>query len=117
MSYYRYFYHTNDPDAVLSYSHYSDPAFDGPGACIYGKDEGGLHWDYADRLWQWDYEKARRSSDAMQEKYGDRRCARRIEEFLSLYYDRPVELRCIISGTRPFDGYPWYAYGYRFIDE
>lgn len=115
--YHRYFYHTNDPDAELSYSHYSDPAFDGPGACIYGKYEKDLYWDYADRLQQWDYEKSQNIHNALREKYGDKRCARRIEEYLSLYYGRVVDLKCIMSGTQSVDGYPWYAYGYKFVDE
>ena len=115
---YMYYYHTNDPDAMLSYAHYSDPHFKKPeGSCIYGSEEPGLNWDYADRLWQWDKEKAAQASLQMQEQYGQKRCARRTEEFLSLYFDRPIQLVCIVAGARPDNGYPWYAYGYRFVGE
>ena len=109
-----YYYHTNDPDAILSYAHYSDPHFDGPGAIIFGAEEDGLEWAYADRLAQWAPEQAEAAHQAMREKYGDKRCARRTEEYLSLYFERPVRLICIRAGTRSDNGYSWHAYGYRF---
>ena len=109
----QYFYHTNDPDAVLSYSHYSDPHFDEPnGAIIYGEDVAGLTWSYADRLYRWHPELAKSTNNAMHEKYDGKRCARRTEEWLSIVLDKRVKLVCIRSGTQQFNGYPWYAYGY-----
>lgn len=48
------------------------------------------------------------------EAHGNKSTARRIERYLQEYYDNPdLEIVCIISGTQPFNGYPWYAYGYR----
>ena len=107
-----YFYHTNDLTKTLAYSHYSDPAFNGPsGAVIFGQDEPGLTWEYGDRF-------DRAKADAIYPMLVNKvRTAARWQEFLSRYYGRPVLLRCIVSGTRLFDGYAWYAYGFVFVSE
>ena len=113
-----YYYHTSDPDAVLSYSHYSDPNFDGHGAVIYGNDRApATEGEYADRLGQWEPEKAAAAHEAMREKYGDKRCARRTEEWLSHYYGRPVRLVSIRAGTRPDNGYSWHFYRWNWSEE
>lgn len=109
-----YFYHTNSKTGVLSYSHYSDPAFDGEGQIIFGQDEKALQWVYDDRLRQWEPEKHKTSWAVAVAECGDKRTAGRIEAYLRHYYDDPaLELVCIRTGTRPFDGYPWHAYGFR----
>jgi len=108
-----YYYHTNDKDRVLAHSHYSDPAFKNE-AVIFGEKEDGLEYDYADRLQQWDREKAETSFKAAVEAHGKQSTARRIEHYLRLYFDNPdLELVVVLSGTQPFNGYPWYAYGYK----
>ncbi len=108
-----YFYHTNSKTAVLSYSHYSDPAFDGNGAIIFGQEVEGMRYEYDDRLRQWEPEKHKVAWAAAVAECGDQRTARRIESYLRHYYDDPaLELVCIRTGTRPFDGYPWHAYGF-----
>jgi len=108
-----YYYHTNDKDYQLAHSHYSDPAFKKE-AVIFGKKEDGLQWEYADRLQQWDREKAAASFAIAKEKYGEKNTARRIECYLRQYFENPsLELICILSGTQPFNGYPWYAYGFK----
>lgn len=113
-----YYYHTTDLDSKLCHSHYSDPMLDTPGGIsIFGRNESGLQWDYADRLYQWNPDKFDQIESILREKYQGLRCARRIQDLLSMYYDRPIELVCILSGTQQFNGYPWYAYGYRFLDE
>jgi hypothetical protein len=108
-----YFYHTSSKTAVLSWSHYSDPAFDGEGQIIFGKDVDGLQWEYDDRLRQWDPEKHEEAWAAAVSACGDKRTAQRIEVYLQHYYDNPeLKLVAIRSGTQQFSGYPWHAYGF-----
>ena len=110
---YRYFYHTSDKDAVLAHSHYSDPAYNGDGAVIFGKEKKGISYEYADRLQQWEPEKADSAWRKARTECGDKNTARRIESYLRHYYDDPkLNLVCIRTGTQPFNGYPWYAYGF-----
>ncbi len=116
---YRYFYHTNDKDAVLAHSHYSDPAFSQQGgATIFGKKVEGAALDYADRLRQWDREKYEAAWETAVEACGKKNTARRIEKYLQEYYgNQTLELVAIISGTRRDNGYPWFAYGYLTHEE
>lgn len=112
----RYFYHTNNKNDVLAHSHYSDPAYDGDGAVIFGKNRNGLSFVYDDRLRQWDYDKHKMSWAIAVENHS-KNTAARIERYLQEYFDDPfLEIEVIITGTRPFDGYPWYAYGYSSND-
>jgi len=114
----RYFYHTTNPDAVLAYSHYSDPLFNRErGICIYGADAGNLTWVYADRLLHADPDKSDAAWKQAVEQHGKERTARRIETYLRLYFERSLTLACIISGTQQSNGYPWYAYGIRFLSD
>lgn len=106
-----YFHHTNDPDATLSYAHYSDPAFDGDGAVIYGAKQNGLRWIDPDDLWK-DRTRAQVVSDTMIEIYGDKDTARRREAFLGGVLGTPVKLVCVVAGTNAENGYSWYKHGY-----
>jgi hypothetical protein len=109
-----YFYHTNIKTAEYAFSHYSDPAFDGNGAIIFGHQVDGLRWEYDDRLEQYDPEKHESAWEAAVAECGNRRTARRIERYLQLYFDDPsIEIVAIRTGTRPFDGYPWHVYGFK----
>ncbi len=108
-----YYYHTNNKDYQLAHSHYSDPAFKKE-AVIFGKKEDGIRWEYADRLRQWEPEKADTAWKAAVAECGTKNTARRIERYLQLYFDnKSIEIVCILSGTQPFNGYPWYAYGFK----
>jgi hypothetical protein len=110
---YRYYYHTNDKDEQLAYSHYSDPAFNKE-AVIFGSKNEVQDWVYADRLQEWDRDKSDSAWKRAVAQCGKTRSARCIEVYLQNYFDDPtLELLCVLSGTRPFDGYPWYAYGYK----
>lgn len=110
----KYFRHTTNKDAVLAFSHYSDPAYDGDGQIIFGGEVKGMRYEYDDRLCQWDRGKHDAAWEAAAEEHGKANTARRIESYLRHYYDDPgLELLAIRTGTRPFDGYPWYAYGFK----
>lgn len=110
----RYFYHTNDKNRVLAHSHYSDPAFSvSGGAVIFGEARDGIQYEYADRLRQWEPEKADDAWGKAVEECGKQRTAQRIERYLQIYYDNSdLDLVTVISGTQQFSGYPWYAYGF-----
>lgn len=109
---YQYFYHTMNKDAILAHSHYSDPHYDGEGAVIFGREQKGIRYEYADRLAQWDSEKHYEAWEKVIEA-GIGRTAHGIEVYLQNYYDDPnLELVSIRTGTRPFDGYPWFLYGF-----
>lgn len=111
---YQYFYHTNNKKATLAHSHYSDPHYDGAGAVIFGSEKKAVQWEYADRLRQWDREKDKAAWAAAKEKHGSNNTAARIETYLRHYFDDDkLELTCIKTGTQPFNGYPWYAYGFK----
>lgn len=110
---YQYFYHTDSRDMVLAHSHYSDPAYDGNGAVIFGKEIDKAHYEYADRLSQWEPQKSKSAWSRAKEECGDKNTAKRIETYLRYYYDdSELVLVSIRTGTRPFDGYPWYLYGF-----
>ena len=111
----RYYYHTNNKDYTLAHSHYSDPAYKNE-AVIFGKKEDGLRWEYADWLRQWDQKKSDEAWDASREAHGKGNTARHIETYLRNYFDDPeLEIVCIITGTHAFNGYPWYAYGFKAV--
>lgn len=110
----RYYYHTNDKNTTLAHSHYSDPAYDGNGAIIFGREVKGMQWEYADRLRQWDYDKADASWEAAKEAIGNTNTAAAVESYLRHYFDDGnLELLCIRTGTQQFNGYPWFAYGFK----
>jgi hypothetical protein len=110
-----YYYHTNDPDAVLAYPHYSCPVFSKhkpEGHVIYGTGKGS-HGDYTDRLWQWDYTRAQAASGIVAVEFvGVPATARRFERWLSLYKNTTVRITRILAGSRPDNGYPWYYLEY-----
>ncbi len=62
--------------------HYSDPRFDEP-QTIFGQEESGLHYDYSDRLWQWDYDKAQKATEIANEVVKTRRTCEWYEAYLS----------------------------------
>ena len=68
-----------------------------------------------DRLHEWDYEKSHAALEVMAKKYERTVSARRFEEYLSLYHDRPVELLHIMSGINHGNGYAYQIFGYKFV--
>jgi len=111
---YTYYYHSTSRTAPLAYPHYSDPRFDGQGADLFGQQTEGIQYEYDDRLAQWEPEKHRAAVDAARASGAAPRSVAFLEAYLSHYYARPVEVVHVKAGTRPFDGYAWYAYGFRF---
>lgn len=97
--------------------HYSDPEFSrGQTKVVFGEQEKGITYDYSDRLWGWDSNKAQSASEYASKKAGRPNTARWHQVFLSQYFDRSVELRCIIVGVNVSSGYSYRCYGYKFND-
>lgn len=96
--------------------HYTDERFR-HGQLIWGRDDAkDIHWNYSDRLSQWDYQKNQNSWNAAKELY-EPGTARFYQEYLSNYEGKPVELIGIVSGWNWFNGYSYLVYGYRVIEE
>lgn len=88
---------------------------------VFGVDTGDLHWDYSDRLWQWDWDKAEVSwkiagEIAAANGYKDK-SANHIQAYLTAYFDKPIELVCVVSGVNRSNGYPYSVYGYRYAHQ
>lgn len=78
----------------------------------FGKD---THADYSDRLWQWDYEKARKACEGIEGRmthWGPDSASK----FLSAYYGRPIECLALAEGCNPSSGYPYWIFWYRHAE-
>lgn len=78
----------------------------------------GLHYDYSDRLLEWDREKmlsAIEHADAVTgaKDWRAKKTARYIQEYLRFYYGKPIQLVHVIAGVNRSNGYPYLVYGTR----
>ncbi|MGR9108712.1 MAG: hypothetical protein ACU843_17475 [Gammaproteobacteria bacterium] len=71
----------------------------------------GLHYDYSDRLWEWDPNLHRKSVEFANRSDCAKGSAEWIERFLSNYYGYPVTLRHVLAGVNVGNGYPYSIYG------
>jgi hypothetical protein len=92
--------------------HYSDSRFNKP-QTIFGKEEKGLGYDYSDRIWQWNYDKADQATKHANTKQTPH-TANWYQEYLSFYFDKPVILKHILAGVNVSSGYPYLVFGYKF---
>lgn len=73
----------------------------------------GIEYNYSDRIWQWDWEKARQAQEQTRELYERNDSGEAIEHFLRLYFDdNELELVHIMSGVNRSSGYDYQVYGY-----
>jgi len=94
------------------YPHYTDSRFSsGKDVTIFGAKQAGLHYNYSDRIEQWDYEKAKAARKTADEK-AEKGTGRWFQEYLAAFHGEVVELRHIIVGVNVATGYPWHCYGY-----
>ena len=86
---------------------------------VFGKEEDGLNWEYSDRLWGWDWDKAKAAWQKSIDECHTKGSADQVESFLSLYFGKPVDLVCVISGVNRGNGYPYNVYGFKYgaLDE
>lgn len=103
------------------FAHYTDPRFIGGNTVtVYGVPSGpyghpDLHYDYSDRLWQWDYTKAQEATFVATESGATKNSPRWLTVFLSYYYGRRVELVHVVKGVNVSNGYHYNVYGTRDI--
>ena len=105
-------------DSPLPVPHYSSDAWH-YAHTVYGKRESGLHYDYSDRLWEWDYKKAEAAQKAANglHPYTNGRSAAFWEAFLTHYFGKPTALIQVLAGVNYSNGYEYYVFGYRFTEQ
>lgn len=94
--------------------HYTDQRFKSP-QTVWGDEEAGISYDYSDRLWEWDYNKAKAAVEVANNAAA-RNTAQWCQTFLSHYHGKPVQLRHIMAGFNLGNGYPYQIFGYRFVE-
>jgi hypothetical protein len=73
----------------------------------------GIEYNYSDRIWQWDWNKADGLYKSIDSTL-DRRSPAFLQEFLRQYFDKPeLELVHVMAGFNVSNGYPYQVYGYK----
>ena len=98
--------------ATFPYIHYSNSYWN-TARTLWGAKEKGILYEYSDLIWQWDHNKAEQSSKTATEKLGQGFTPEWIQLFLTLYHEKPIELRHVMGGVNLSNGYNYYVYGYR----
>jgi len=102
--------------------HYSDPRFKKE-QTVFGKpanDSRGhphLHYDYSDRLWEWNPEKAELARETANKKSVPAQSCLYYQTYLSAYYGKLLIIEHIIAGVNRSNGYPYIVFGYREASE
>lgn len=111
------------PDLFPHYTSNNPAHRDAYGFLAFGEPVKGMSHEYLDRICQWDREASQRAYDEMVTRcpegvqlYNFRRTAAYWEQWLSVYYGKPVTLHCIYSGLQAFNGYWWNSFGYTIHD-
>ena len=71
---------------------------------------------YSDRLMQWNYEKFNKCCKEVWDnegQYFSGRSATEIERFLSLYFEKEIELTVIMQGCNVSSGYPYWIFYFK----
>lgn len=92
--------------------HYTDSRFKEE-QTIFGEKCEGIGYDYSDRLWQWDYNKAKQASIQANASEATPKSCRWYEAYLSAYFDKPIEIKHIVAGVNRSNGYPYCVFGYK----
>lgn len=92
--------------------HYTDDRFKKE-QTVFGEEQSGLAYDYSDRLWQWDSDKAKEALEVAKNSGEVKSSAAYYEVYLSHYFGKPVEIGHIIAGVGRSNGYPYCVFGYR----
>jgi hypothetical protein len=96
--------------------HYTDKRFQGKEHTLYGATAKDLSYEYSDRLWQWDYDKAQESAKVANESGHANGSPAWYEVYLTHYHGVPVQLLHIIGGVNVSSGYEYYVFGFRFTE-
>lgn len=100
-------------DTQLAYPHYSDPTWDYENT-IFGAKADNLHYNYDDRLRQFDYAKHKKGEEKA--KNINRNTARYWLEYLKGYYEKDIDLQWIGAGSNRSNGYPFWVFGYIILE-
>jgi len=115
MQYFEDIYRSNDKNEKLQlHPHYRDPRFANKSAqIVFGSREPNLKYVYDDRLQQWNYEKYKSSwKKAINSGKTKDSCAF-LEIYLSAYFDKPIEIKCVLAGVNWSNGYEYWVAGYK----
>ncbi len=106
---------TDEKDVPLHTSpHYTDTRFK-TAQTVFGGKCKGIGYDYSDRLWQWDYDKADRATKIANESSAQSKSCHWYEAYLSAYFGRRIEIKHILAGYNISNGQPYCVFGYRDI--
>lgn len=73
----------------------------------------GIEYNYSDRLWQWDYQKAELAWESVKRAEFGLHSSAFLQQWLREYFDNPaLELVHILAGFDLGNGYPYQVYGY-----
>lgn len=124
----RFFVGTSDDSVVLEINpHYTDHRFKKPRTIFCTEpstleDDGfgnlyapGCHYDYSDRIYEWDYDKAKQAENAADEDGHKHKTAKWLRAYLSHLYGKDVELVHVIAGVNHSNGYPYCVFGTRDV--
>lgn len=102
-----------DPKAIIpNYNpHYTNDHFK-HAQTVYGQPEQGLGYDYSDRIWEWNWDKAEAAKQTANAQ-ATYQTAEWVEIFLSIYFERAIEVKHILAGFNLSSGYPYQVFGYR----
>lgn len=101
---------------INDFLHYSQvPPGQGSGERdVFGAPMDGMEYVYSDRLMEWDLQKYNKSVDAVT---AEDHTSEWYEEFLSLYFEKPVELVHMRIGVNVSSGYQYNVYGFRYKED
>lgn len=82
---------------------------------VFGQKKEGLHYNYEDRLWQWDYDRWHEGKRKAKEAGHDPQTAAFFETVLNYYHDTDtVDVQHILLGCNRSNGFPYLVFGYTY---
>jgi hypothetical protein len=102
-----------------TYTNYTSPRSQDD-RTIWGRAETDLHYDYDDRIVQWDYDRHKAATAHADEEVPlttHHRTAAWFQAYLRHFYDKPVVLRHIMAGCNRSNGFPYLVFGTRWPEE
>lgn len=103
-----------DKDAkIRTFMHYTDPDANRE-VTVFGRKRANLHYNYSDRLEQWDYAKWRAGIEIAKSQGIDEHTARYYEIALSHFRDSPCNLQHIVLGCNRSSGFHYLIFGYTY---
>lgn len=106
------FISTDRKDVVLNtLPHYTDIRFK-EAQSVFGEEVENISYDYSDRLAQWDFKKHERAIKAANDSGLSPRTCLWYEKYLSVYFDREIEIHHILAGWNWATGYSYQVFGY-----